>query len=101
MEVLELLEVIIICLYGSWQAFRHLPRDRLLINYLHVCSRVINNFNMIILRLIITGGHHILRPENAQNMDVEDPVAELDPSGENLYENSAERDDPTPSALQG
>ena len=56
---------------------------------------------MIILVLIITSGHHILRPEHAQNMDVEDPVAELDPSGENLYENSAERDHPTPSALQG
>ena len=54
---------------------------------------------MIILVLIITCGHHILRPEHAQNMDVEDPVAELEPSGEDLYENSTERDHPAPAAL--
>ena len=59
------------------------------------------DYILIILILIITGGHHILRPEHAQNMDVEDSVAELDPSGENLYEDSTERDHPAPSALQG
>ena len=65
-------------------------------------NKMINHWDyiLIILILIITGGHHILRPKHAQNMDIEDPEAELDPSSENLYENSAERDHPTPSTLQ-
>ena len=59
------------------------------------------DYILIILILIITGGHHILRPKHAQNMDVEDTVAELEPSGQNLYENGTERDHPAPSTLQG
>ena len=59
------------------------------------------DYILIILILIITSGHHILGPKHAQNMDVEDSVAELDPSGENLYEDSTERDHPAPSALRG
>ena len=56
MMVSELVEVFsIICLSGRWLAgvFRHFLPDRLLINYLHVCPTVINNFNILILTLII------------------------------------------------
>ena len=56
MMVSELVEVfVIICLSGRWLAgvFRHFLPDRLLINYLHVCPTVINNFNILILTLII------------------------------------------------
>ena len=63
-------------------------------------NTMINHWDYILI-LIITGGHRILRPEHPQNMDVEDTVAELEPSGENLYENCTERDDPAPAALQG
>ena len=64
-------------------------------------NKMINHWEYIlkILILIITGGHRILRAKHQANMDVEDPVAELEPSGENLYENSTERDHPAPAAL--
>ena len=63
-------------------------------------NKMIDQWDYILI-LIITGGHHILWPEHPQNVDVEDPVAELEASCENLYEDSTERDHPAPSALQG
>ena len=47
-----------------------------------------------------TGGHDIVWPEDSENVDVEDAVAELDARGEDLDEDSAGRDDPAPAALQ-
>ena len=47
-----------------------------------------------------TGGHDIVWPEDSENVDVEDAVAELDPRGEDLDEDSTGRDDPAPAALQ-
>ena len=66
-------------------------------------NQMINQWDciLVIFLLIITGGHRILRPEHAHNMDVENPVTELDTGGEDLYQNSTERDDPAPAALQG
>ena len=59
-------------------------------------NKMINQWDYI---LIFTSGHHILWAEDPHNMDVEDAVAELQASGENLYEDRTERDHPTPAAL--
>ena len=47
----------------------------------------------------ITAGHHIVCPEDSENVDVEDAEAELDSSGEDLDQDGTGSDDPTPASL--
>ena len=49
--------------------------------------------------LQITGGHDIVRPEDPEDVDVEDAEAELDARGEDLDQHGAGSDDPTPASL--